>query len=635
MINRINKLGEGLVQKYQNFPVLILIVANLIVIPFILPHYGESWDENHQYNHYARHALKAYETWFRAGRSEGLIESSGVAKDLHGPAFVMTVELLTQVISRISPGWLETDIRHFIHFLTFQIGLFSLYAICRRWLNAWSSLGATLLFMTQPVFWGHGIINPKDMPFAALFLLSIFLGLRMYDHIFFAVWDHVSSTWSSLDIRARHRIGFVVSIWALSIIILFAGTKAISDISVNITEHAYSNPNSTIAVIFSYVAKNFGLIPADIYIQKLFMFLLRVRGIYAVLSTALIIRMVSKDFQPGLKLSGMPVVLAGFALGFITSMRIAGPLAGILVVIYLLGRAGRKALLPILIYGFIAITSMYLTWPYLWSDPVGRLMESVQVMSAFPRAQQVLFNGAQYPANALPNTYLAILFAIQLTEPVWVLFFAGVIVAVIGFMKTREYGGVLSLLLGWFVLPMLIFSIGRFSFYDNFRQVLFILPPIFIMAGIAISRIKQPKWQIILIMLAILPGIVDGIRLHPYEYIYYNRFIGGINGAYERFELDYWGTSYREAADYVNKIAPPNSSVWVEGPAHLFGPFARVDLKVLDAFDPSLIGKEYYVVILARHNLEKIIAPDAKTIYTVSVDGVPLTIIKNLESHGK
>ena len=36
MINRINKLGEGLVQKYQNFPVLILIVANLIVIPFIL-----------------------------------------------------------------------------------------------------------------------------------------------------------------------------------------------------------------------------------------------------------------------------------------------------------------------------------------------------------------------------------------------------------------------------------------------------------------------------------------------------------------------------------------------------------------------------------------------------------------------
>jgi hypothetical protein len=527
MMNRIRKLGESFFHQCQNYPVLILIVANLIITSFILPHYGESWDENHQYNHYANHALKAYGTWFREGRSEGLIESSGVAKDLHGPAFVMTVELLTQLISRVNPGWLQTDIRHFFHFLTFQIGLFSLYAICRRWLGAWPSFGATLLFMTQPVFWGHGIINPKDMPFAALFLLSIFLGLRMYDHIFPAVWDQVSSIWSSLDIRTKRRTGVMVSIWALSLIFLFAGTKTISDISVNVIEHAYSNPNSMTAIIFSYVAKNLGLIPADIYIQKMFMFLLRLRGIYTILSTTLVVRMVSKKFQPGLKLSSMPVLLAGFVLGFITSMRIAGPLAGILVVIYILACAGRKALLPVLIYGFIAVVSMYITWPYLWSDPAGRLIESVQVMSAFPREQQVLFNGAQYPANALPNTYLATLFAIQLTEPVWVLCVVGIIAAVSGFIKTREYGWTLFLLFGWFILPMTLFSIGRFSFYDNFRQVLFILPPVFIMTGIAFSRIKQSKWQIMLIVLAILPGIMEGIRLHPYEYIYYNRFVGG------------------------------------------------------------------------------------------------------------
>jgi hypothetical protein len=158
--------------------------------------------------------------------------------------------------------------------------------------------------------------------------------------------------------------------------------------------------------------------------------------------------------------------------------------------------------------------------------------------------------------------------------------------------------------------------------------VLFILPPVFLMAGVAFSAIKQPKWQVALIALAILPGIMDGIRLHPYEYIYYNRFIGGVNGAQRRFELDYWATSYREAAEYVNSVAQPNSYVWVEGPAHIFEIYAREDLKVLDAYNPELTDQEYYFVALSRYDLHLVLAPDAEVIHTISRDGAPLTVIK-------
>jgi len=228
-MHSIIKTGKNSYTKYKNFPVLVLILFNLLIIPFILSDYGESWDENHQYEHYADHALKAYGTWLKEGRSEGIIESSGEAKDLHGPAYVMTVELFTRLTARNVADWVKTDIRHYFHFLTFQIGLFSLYGICRRWLNVWASLGATLLFMTQPVFWGHGIMNPKDMPFATLFLFSVYLGLHMYDHIFPSTWELVSSKWLSLDIRSKRWITITVSIWVLSIIVLFAGTKAISE----------------------------------------------------------------------------------------------------------------------------------------------------------------------------------------------------------------------------------------------------------------------------------------------------------------------------------------------------------------------------------------------------------------------
>ena len=627
-MSRVTEPGKFSFLKHRNFPILILILLNLLIAPFILLDYGESWDENHQYNHYADHALNAYGAWFREGRSEGIIESSGAAKDLHGPAYVMTVELLTRFVSRDGPDSLKTDIRHFFHFLTFQIGLFSLYAICRRWLDEWSSLGATMLFMTQPVFWGHGFINPKDMPFAALFLLSISLGLQMYDYIFPSVWDRLTKAWSSLDSRAKRKVGFTVSLWALSIVILFAGTRIISDLTINTINQAYADPNSITAVLFSKVAKNLGVVPSEIYIQKLYMLLLRLRGIYTVLGTVLVIRMVFRKFQAGLQLLGFPVLFAGFVLGFITSMRIAGPLAGILVVIYLLTRSGRKAIVPIVVYSFVSIASMYLTWPYLWGDPAGRLSDSLRIMSAFPWEQQVLFNGVRYAANALPRSYLPVLFFVQLTEPVWILFFIGVAVSIVGFAKRREYGWLLFLLSFWFIIPFTVFSVGGFSFYDNFRQVLFILPPVFLMTGVALSKIKKPKWRITLIALVILPGVVDGIRLHPYEYIYYNRFIGGVNGAQKRFELDYWATSYREAAEYVNSIAKPNSYVWVEGPAHIFETYARDDLKVLDAYDPEILIQEHYLVTLTRYDLNLLIEPDAEIIHVISRDGAALTVVK-------
>jgi hypothetical protein len=224
---------------------------------------------------------------------------------------------------------------------------------------------------------------------------------------------------------------------------------------------------------------------------------------------------------------------------------------------------------------------------------------------------------------------LPVLLGIQLTEPVWLLFLAGSAITLLG-AGSGQAGEktLLGLTTLWFIIPVLGFVLLRPSLYDNFRQLLFLLPPVFLMAGILFSKVRQPVWQIALIALAVLPGLVNGIRLHPYEYIYYNSFVGGVNGAQRRFELDYWATSYREAAEYVNSVAPANSHVWVEGPAHVFEPFARVDLKVLHAFDPAIANREYYVVALSRYDLDQIISPDAETVYVVSRGGAPLTVVK-------
>jgi hypothetical protein len=180
----------------------------------------------------------------------------------------------------------------------------------------------------------------------------------------------------------------------------------------------------------------------------------------------------------------------------------------------------------------------------------------------------------------------------------------------------------------WFVLPLLGFIAARTPLYDNFRQVFFILPPVFFMAGAAFEKIKRPVLQIALIVLCVLPGVIDGLRLHPYEYIYYNRFMGGVEGAFRRFELDYWGTSYREAAGWLNAEAPAEASIWVTGPAHLLGMYLREDLKLYSSYEADRAERYDYVVSTSRYDLDLTSYPEAKIVHVITRDGAALTVIK-------
>jgi hypothetical protein len=42
--------------------------------------------------------------------------------------------------------------------------------------------------------------------------------------------------------------------------------------------------------------------------------------------------------------------------------------------------------------------------------------------------------------------------------------------------------------------------------------------------------------------------VVEMVRLHPYQYVHFNHLVGGIEGADNKFMLDYWGLSFKQAA---------------------------------------------------------------------------------------
>jgi hypothetical protein len=137
----------------------------------------------------------------------------------------------------------------------------------------------------------------------------------------------------------------------------------------------------------------------------------------------------------------------------------------------------------------------------------------------------------------------------------------------------------------WAGLPTVLIAGLSIPIYDNFRQFLFTIPPIIILSGMGLSaiidQIKHRIFKLLLIMLVLVPGLVSIVKLHPYEYIYFNNFIGGVDNAQGVYELDYWCTSYKEAMEYVNREAALNARVVAWGPVQAARTFARPDLIVL------------------------------------------------------
>ena len=271
----------------------------------------------------------------------------------------------------------------------------------------------------------------------------------------------------------------------------------------------------------------------------------------------------------------------GLVFGLTIAMRILAPLAGLITLLYAVIRLKKSFfrpanLLTLTVYGLATLAGMFISWPYLWANPLARFSEVLALMSEHPATIQVLFGGVLYRAYDLPWSYLPRLLLLTLTEPVWPLFGLGLVAALWSrkndqnfTAETQSKQGFLNfgfawlekpdlwLMLLWLALPAAYLILKRPPLSDNFRHFLFILPPIFIFGGLGFEKLtewlRKPWLALLLGLLLLFPGLFGIFRLYPYEYSYYNQFAGPVNRVYE---TDYWLTCYRAAAEWVQASAP-------------------------------------------------------------------------------
>jgi len=253
------------------------------------------------------------------------------------------------------------------------------------------------------------------------------------------------------------------------------------------------------------------------------------------------------------------IIFPAIVLGIATNLRVLGPLAGLLAFVYFLFLKKPARFYWFIPYGLIALATLFATWPFLWKSPIQNFFGILQFFSDNPTELRVLFLGGIYTADNLPLRYLPTLLAITLTEPVWPLAIAGFFISIRRWrLKTIEWKTLIPTLF-WFIVPLIYVFVRRPAMYDGFRHSLYILPPIFVLAGIALdaifARVSATYIKLALIGLLILPAIWADIQLHPYQYAYYNQFVGGTGAASFSYETDYWSTCYKDAAEeFASKV---------------------------------------------------------------------------------
>ena len=373
------------------------------------------------------------------------------------------------------------------------------------------------------------------------------------------------------------------------------------------------------------------------------------------------------DRTMDLKPKRWAVLIPGVVLGITTSIRVLGPLAGLLVMAYAILILGKRfpAFLPQLFwYGVFAILAMFITWPFLWGNPVANFIDVFRLMSDNPTNLSVLFGGEIYRAGELPRRYLPFMLTMTLTEPVWPLFFLGVFAGYWNFLKQKnnqlnEARGAdpangwsslrsdldvtmirsnlvsLTLILLWFLILLAYVLVRKPAMYDGLRHFLFILPPVFLLIGWGFQFLRDhihPSWLYAgVIGLLLLPGIRAMAWLHPYEYTYYNSFVGGTTSAFRHYETDYWLTCYKDAVRALEASLDTPANLYVHREAYMAESYADGDVTVHElrgALNDVRPGD--YVLVNTRTNEDRRVFKDVSPVLSIGRGEAVFCIIKQI-----
>ena len=219
--------------------------------------------------------------------------------------------------------------------------------------------------------------------------------------------------------------------------------------------------------------------------------------------------------------------------------------------------------LPAFALGYLV---MMAAWP--WSAI--SLLNPLRAIFAFAHLEEpvkTLLGGKTYLMAQVPRTYVPIYLGIKL--PLVTLLGAVIALFVVGLKRTsdarRDRLRVRETMIVAMtaLLPIVIQAAGRGPAFSGLRDFVFVVPSLAALAGIGFDGAltwlrdrQQTLGRIALGGLAVWFAWTASVlvRLHPYEYLYFNELVGGLAGASQRYDTDYWVNVMHEAVAKLENV---------------------------------------------------------------------------------
>ena len=445
----------------------ILLAGFSLMILFTFRDYGVSVDEK-----VANENGRYFFDWFASGFHDRRVIDEGNQR-LYGSAF----NSISAFIADHSPlGVYDTD--HLVIAITSVIGLLFAYRLGKKLAGPMAGFFSVLLLLLTPVYYGHSFMNPKDIPFAAVFLASLYY--------FIASYDRLPRPGAKLIVLLGVPIGLALGIRVGAVMLFGYG----------------------VVLIAFWIIARYRKSPSY-------------RG-----------AAIRRDLRP-LFLSSLGV-------------------------------------------GAVAWLVMLLFWPYGQLSPILNPLRAVRREAHFTDFEaKSLYQGRFIPSDSLPSDYLPTWFAITLPEFYGLILGIGLLTLIArkiakGSPSDPDQQSKMLFLVFATCFPIVTAMVMRPILYDGNRHFLFVVPPLAVLTGVtlawllsgALPRALRIATAAAVFVIGALTA-VDMVRLHPYEYIFFNRSFGGLRAALGRYETDYWGLSHKEGIDWLianyKPDAPKNS----------------------------------------------------------------------------
>ena len=342
-----------------------------------------------------------------------------------------------------------------------------------------------------------------------------------------------------------------------------------------------------------------------------------------------------------------PFAWAGAALGLAFASHVLSAMLVPIAAAWVLWRHPgplRRRITDLAVLFVVAGAVAFLLWPWLWPDPVFRTARILRRIATYRVPLEVLYLGRTYSWADPPWHYFLV--NLLAASPLVL-----TLTALYGALQARAQLTRFALL--WFAIPVAVEAFAG-ARYDGVRHLLVVLPAVALLAAVGLDRLlelarrrtpdagRRTAARLALALAAAAWAWVaaDLVRYHPYQDAYLNPAVRAALGptAPELFELEYWGSSFKEGAEWLDEHAAPGSRVLVPIAPQCAAPYLDRDLVLVAPDPPTDRAEADYLMVMTRkavHTPQILeVRERAEPVFTAERLGATLMEVYRLDAPG-